>query len=419
MKKFSGKLFFVILTLLISLPVSADNPRQLFTKYANSLYQIKVLERISRRKSAIGSGFVIRDNGLMVTNYHVVSKYVQEPDKYYLEALSVDNKSIAITVEDIDVINDLALLSFKTSAHPALKLRDSPLRKGDPIYSMGNPLDLGTAVVPGTYNGYTSQSFYQRIHFTGAINPGMSGGPVLDRTGKVVGVNVATAGNQVGFLVVVDKLRQLLGEYDGRGKKKLDLQARIRQQLLANQQRMMRAVLDSKWKTTQLGKAKVLKEIAPFLPCWGDKSHSNKEKEKFITVSVNCLPKENIYINPWFRTGMIEVQYKWVENKSLNPMQFSNLMERFYGGARAGNQASEKDVSEFTCHESFIKNPDQRVALCTRAYKKYRDLFDVLYISTTVGFNDQGLMSHFTLSGVERDMAMQFTRRFMEAGQWQ
>lgn len=418
MNKILIKLLAVMVFTGNSLVANADSPRQLFAKYADRLYQIKVIEKTSGRKSAIGSGFVVRSNGLMVTNYHVISKYVQEPDKYYLEALSGNNRTEKITVEDIDVVNDLALLKTGRKGHTYLKLRHEPLSKGDPIYSMGNPLDLGTAVVPGTYNGYTSQSFYQRIHFTGAVNPGMSGGPVLDQSGNVVGVNVATAGNQVGFLVVVDKLISLLREYDKRDNKPLNMHARIRQQLLINQARMMKLVLDSKWKTTRLGEAMVLKEIAPFLPCWGDKSSSQKKREKFTSVSINCMPKENIFVSQWFQTGMIEVQYKWVENHELTPMQFSTLMQQFYGSARAGNRASEKDVTDYVCHEGFVENPDQRVTLCTRAYRNYKDLYDVLYISTSVGFNDKGLMSHFTLSGVEQKLALQFTRRFMEAGKW-
>jgi len=410
----------VFLLLTLSLPAHADNPRQLFSKYADRLYQIKVLEKTSSRKSAIGSGFVVRPDGLMVTNYHVISKFMEEPDKYFLEAVSVKNKSKKIIVQDIDVVNDLALVKLVGQAKdwPYLKVASKPMRKGDPIYSMGNPLDLGASVVPGTYNGLTDQSYYQRIHMTGAINSGMSGGPVLNGSGKVIGVNVATAGNQIGFLVVADKLSKLLNEYDRRGKPPADFQLRIQQQLIANQRQMMRAVMASNWKTVQLGKASVLKEIAPFLPCWGDKSRSRKKKEKYSTVSVNCVAKENIYLNQWFRSGMIEVQYKWVNNISLTPMQFSTVMGTLYGSARAGNRASERDVTEFSCHEGFVDEPDERVALCTRAYKKYPDLYDVLYIASTVGVSDQGLMSHFTLSGVEKKTAMQFIKRFMEASQW-
>lgn len=411
-------LIIFLTSLFISHTSGADTAQQLFSKYADRLYQIKVIEKLSSRKSAIGSGFLVRADGLMVTNYHVISKYIHDPDKYYLEALSVDNKVEAISVEDIDVVNDLALVRFDGRNKPFLELTAKALKKGDPIFSMGNPLDLGAAVVPGTYNGFTKQSFYQRIHFTGSINPGMSGGPVLNSRGKVMGVNVATAGNQIGFLVVAEKLLKLLADYQGRGGKPVDYQQRIREQLLENQRHLMNTVLSADWKTISLGDARVLNEIVPFIPCWGDKGRSGKDKERFITVSISCMPKETIYLNHGFTTGKIEVQYRWAENISLTSLQFSSLMEKLYGGAMPGNRARKEDITEYACHEGFVAKPDSRTVLCARAYKKYSGLFDILYISTTVGHAGKGLISHFTLSGVEQETAMRFIKRFMEAGRW-
>lgn len=415
MRRFSSLIF---LFSLLSLPVCADTAQQLFATYADRLYQIKVVEKLSKRKSAIGSGFLVTGDGLLVTNYHVISKYIHEPDKYYLEAMSVGNKVESVTVEDFDVINDLALIKFSGKSRPYLKISGKVMRKGDPIYSLGNPLDLGTAVVPGTYNGFTKQSYYKRIHFTGAINPGMSGGPVLDSRGQVVGVNVATAGNQVGFLVVADKLIDLLNSYRARGNKRIDYQQHIHQQLIKNQQQLMDTVLSADWKTIPLGDARVLNEIVPFIPCWGDKGRTNKKKEQYITVSIECRPKEVVYLKQGFSTGMIEVQYSWAKNISLTSLQFSTLMEGLYGGAGPGNSAHEKDVTEYVCHEGFVAQPDERAVFCTRAYKKYKGLYDVLYISTTVEFADKGLISHFTLSGVEKTQAMHFLKRFMETRQW-
>src|SRR5438046_9463079 len=68
---------------------------------------------------------------------------------------------------------------------------------------MGNPLDLGFTITEGIYNGLVEHSYNERIHFTGALNPGMSGGPAVTGEGNVIGVNVATrrGGQLVSFLV--------------------------------------------------------------------------------------------------------------------------------------------------------------------------------------------------------------------------
>src|SRR5260370_17484180 len=68
---------------------------------------------------------------------------------------------------------------------------------------MGNPLDLGFTIIEGTYNGLVERSYNDRVHFSGALNPGMSGGPTVNGEGLVVGINVATrrGGQLVSFLV--------------------------------------------------------------------------------------------------------------------------------------------------------------------------------------------------------------------------
>ena len=76
------------------------------------------------------------------------------------------------------------------------------MSQGERIYSLGNPLDIGFAVIEGTYNGLVERSFYPTIFFAGSLNPGVSGGPTLDQQGRVIGINVAARrdGEQVSFL---------------------------------------------------------------------------------------------------------------------------------------------------------------------------------------------------------------------------
>ena len=58
------------------------------------------------------------------------------------------------------------------------------MSQGERIYSLGNPLDVGFAVIEGTYNGLVERSFYPTIFFAGSLNPGVSGGPTLDQQGS-------------------------------------------------------------------------------------------------------------------------------------------------------------------------------------------------------------------------------------------
>ena len=80
------------------------------------------------------------------------------------------------------------MLKTDYKAAKSFQLQQQTSVQGATVYSLGNPHDLGLIVVPGTYNGLQKHSFYPRIHFTGAVNAGMSGGPTVDAAGKVVGV---------------------------------------------------------------------------------------------------------------------------------------------------------------------------------------------------------------------------------------
>ena len=84
------------------------------------------------------------------------------------------------------------------------------LSKGDRVLALGHPRDLGLSIVEGTYNGQVEHVLTPRLHFTGPLNPGMSGGPAVTPAGALVGVNVATMGEELAFLVPAEFVTRLL-----------------------------------------------------------------------------------------------------------------------------------------------------------------------------------------------------------------
>ncbi|MCK4950461.1 MAG: trypsin-like peptidase domain-containing protein [Gammaproteobacteria bacterium] len=416
--RFLEKLIFVfVLTCAFSAAHAEDMARSLYKKNSEYLYQIKVVELVSNKKSSIGSGFLVSANGLVATNYHVISSYIQNPGKYRIEFIAQNNERSDLTVEDIDVVNDLALLKSDISSETFLELSPEMPGNGEFIYSLGNPQDLGSAVVPGTYNGYIASSFYKRIHFTGSLNPGMSGGPVLNQAGTVIGINVATSGNQISYLISVNKLKALMDEYVTRKMPPKDFNNRIHEQLIANQKKLMDNILSADWGKTSLGDTEVLSKLSEFVSCWGTQKDQKKE-DKYSAVSIDCQMKEDIFIDRFFNTGKVGYQYKWLQSISLNPVQFYSLIERFYARVFSGNRAEKDDVHPYKCNEAFISGPDQRVVFCSRAYKDYAGLYDVVLVSTTVHKNDRALLSYFSMSGIEKDPALRFAERFLGETKW-
>ncbi len=416
------KAIALIFTLIVSsYSVATEQAEEIFAQLTPSLYQIKLIDKASGEKSSIGSGFQITSDGLIATNYHVISSFARHPDKYRMEYLDNQGRSDTLTLESVDVINDLALVKRKvTEQMEYFQLSKSTPHKGEKLYSLGNPHDLGMIVVPGTYNGLKKESFSDRIHFTGSINSGMSGGPVVNKNAEVVGINVATSGNQIGFLVPHDKLIALFNQYQQSPPENIAKQ--MAEQLTASQQELMSTLLNSDWQIKQLGSKGMIPIIdVPFIRCWGD-SNADKEDALILAAVANCSLDENTYISSRFFTGSIEIEYRYMQAKELSDNKFYHLYRQQIARAGAGNRAGKDDVSEYQCHHDLVMPENKAITnksiFCTRAYKDFPELYDVLYLAASIDKGRQALVSHFTLAGVNQENAMAFTRKFMEAVSW-
>ena len=424
LQKNKGILFslYCISTLLISVGShgESETARNLFADYRSAILQIRIIDLSSGSKSAIGSGFPIDSGGLIATNYHVIEMAASEPQQYRIEYLTDSNQTGPLTLVDVDVVNDLALVKAELLVAEPLQLAATEPEAGVPVYALGNPLDLGLTVVPGTYNGINKSSYYPRVHFTGSLNSGMSGGPTLNEQGQVVGINVATAGNQVSFLVPSGRLQQLAADYRTRGRAIDDISQHIGSQLIADQQQKFSRLLAADWPLIELGEARVLEELPPFVKCWGGSTNAST-KAQFLNAARSCRSEDNIYLNAGFETGILEYQFFWLETDQLNSWQFYTAYEQLFADFVPGNRAGEEDVTEFHCDNSFVTSATGRqnkVVFCTRAYKDYPGLYDSLLLQGSVDSSSKAFISHFTLAGLSRENSLAFARKFMEIPQW-
>jgi len=142
-----------------------------------------------RRTTAVGSGFIIDSEGLVVTNYHVVE------DAEEIEVVFDDGTRIPATLKGHDKKTDLALLEIRTDKPlPFVKFGDSDAaRVGDWVIAIGNPFGLGGSTTSGIISarGRDIQAgpLDDFIQIDAPINRGNSGGPLFNTRGEVIGVN--------------------------------------------------------------------------------------------------------------------------------------------------------------------------------------------------------------------------------------
>ena len=169
-----------------------------------------------RRSSALGSGFVISEDGFVVTNNHVI----ESADEISIEFFS--GETLAAEVVGTDPKVDIALLKVKTDKPlPFVKFGDSDTaRVGDWVLAMGNPLGQGFSLSAGIVsarNRALSGTYDDYIQTDAAINRGNSGGPLFNLDGEVVGVNTAilspTGGSiGIGFSMASNVVKRVVDQ---------------------------------------------------------------------------------------------------------------------------------------------------------------------------------------------------------------
>jgi serine protease Do len=172
-----------------------------------------------------GSGFLISDDGYILTNYHVV-----EGASRIRVKLSGDRREHTADVIGSDPSTDLALIKIKSDSRlPVLPLGDSDaIRVGDWVLAVGNPLNYDHTVTAGVVSakgrklGDLSRDFSldSFIQTDAAINFGNSGGPLVNLAGEAIGVNTAisSVGQGIGFAVPINVAREIMGQLKSKGR---------------------------------------------------------------------------------------------------------------------------------------------------------------------------------------------------------
>ncbi|TSC74848.1 MAG: protease Do [Parcubacteria group bacterium Gr01-1014_44] len=202
--------------------------RQFFTP-SECTVQPTPSPQTQRQQVGAGTGFLVRADGLIVTNKHVV-----DIDKADFTILTNDGGKYPAKVLAKDPLHDLALIKIEPSAgstsspqagesFPVLPVGDSDnLQIGQSVIAIGNALgEFSNTVSRGVISGLsrsimartatTSEKLDQLIQTDAAINPGNSGGPLLNLRGEVIGVNTAIVqgAQSVGFAIPINQIKKL------------------------------------------------------------------------------------------------------------------------------------------------------------------------------------------------------------------
>jgi len=175
-----------------------------------------------RPRTALGSGFIVSPDGYVVTNHHVVREAAQ------IVVRTADHREHPAKLVGGDPKTDLALLKIDRADLPTLPFGDSDrLDVGEPVMAIGNPFGLEQTVTTGIVSAKErfigSGPYDDFIQTDASVNPGNSGGPLVDARGALVGINSAIFSQTGGwagisFAIPVNLAKQVLPQLRERGR---------------------------------------------------------------------------------------------------------------------------------------------------------------------------------------------------------
>ena len=388
------------------------------------LLQVRTLLKTQDSQSSVGSGFLVEEGGLLVTNYHVVSQYALQPDRHRLVYATVDGRQGALQLLAFDVVHDLALLRAADPAPlagrgaVALRPADEPLPRGARIFALGNPLDVGFAVAEGSYNGPVERSFLETLFFGGSLSAGMSGGPALDEHGRLIGVNVAARrdGEQVSFLVPAEPVRSLLAR--GRGAVAITAPAwpEITRQLLAHEALLTERFTALPWRSAGHPRYAIPVPQETFMRCWGRGSPQAVRGLRFERS--DCTMDSRIFVSGALLTGFLSVRHEAYDGGRLGALRFA---ERYSDSFR--NEFMGRDDRHRTAPRCVERSVDRdglplRAVVCLRAYKKLEGLHDLSVLVATLDGSEVGVQGRFDARGVSLASAQRLTAHYLDGFAW-
>lgn len=221
---------------VVTIVVSKDLPKiggYYFLPFGDKNFVVPEIQKGKSEKKKIGggSGFIVSDNGYVLTCQHVVS----DKDAEYSVVLE-PTKTCPAKVISRDPINDVAILKVRGGSFPCLELGDSEeIKLGEPVIAVGNALGefqdtISAGIVSGLsrfITAYQAQGQAARlkglIQTDAAINPGNSGGPLINMEGKVIGINTAMAlgAQNIGFAIPINYAKKDLEQVKKYGEMKM------------------------------------------------------------------------------------------------------------------------------------------------------------------------------------------------------
>jgi serine protease Do len=410
--------------------LASESAQRIYEQARRALVRVRTLVNAQSSQSTVGSGFVVSEQGHILTNYHVVSQAALQPQRYRLSFSTTGGEEGDLDLLAFDVVHDLALVQVRQwrarapwAGGLSFRPQGQAMMRGERMFALGNPLDVGFAVVEGNYNGWVERSFLPQIFFSGSLNPGMSGGPALDEQGRVIGVNVATSreGQQVSFVVPAEHAQALLARVLQAPKPPQPMTEavypEVARQLLQHQKHLTQRFKALPWRWASHARYRIPVPADEFMRCWG--TASSADSKGLIFERSDCQMDSAVFVNDHILTGSLSVRHEVYDGRKLGALRFAKVYSDSFRNEQFG--FSSRDLTGPRCTERYVDRDGLalRAVVCLRAYKKLVGLYDLSVLLTSVDASLEGVQGRFDAHGVSFDSALLLSEHYVQGFAWQ
>ena len=274
-------------------------------------------------------------------------------------------------------------------------------------------------IVDGKYNGLLKKAIYERIQMSTPINGGMSGGPTVNSSGEVIGVNVSVlvGSDNISFSVPGDKASSMLKNYKKSGKAldEKDTDKTVEKQLKEIEISLMSDLKGNKKDTTELGQWHYATPPKS-LKCWTT-SKINKKKE-YERNRQSCYLRDAAYIRSGHYSGSYELKHTTVKNLKFNGIQFYNYIEYLFDNISIAeniylNYYKSDDLSGYSCNETVIVNDNNipfKLVYCINTFLRYEGLYRAKVRAASLSGSDTAIIFTAKLDGFSAENIKNFIK---------
>jgi serine protease Do len=394
-----------------------------FERIKGSLFTIEIHSGKEDAKNALGSGYLISRDGLVVTNYHVVGSYVEEPDRYRIRARN-HTGDYAATLVGFDLENDLALLRVSGVPSPPLPLAAALPPPASPVTAYGNPHGLGLSLIEGIFNGFAEKGVVERMLLSMPLNSGMSGGPILNPAGEVIGTNVSVMwdSDSLSFGVPVTKIAAL------RAAAPLTLEPAVLREEVTRQLAAVEAATEARavapfaeagrLSRVSVGAVETLKPPDVFA-CWDD---TEEYKDQGITKSrYGCDLQFTPSVERLGEVGAVEILVEHFTSVTSRYGFYASLEAHGPTHLEAAARAPENGVwSAPQCVSERVRVGDLvwHVNTCLAAYVRQPGFFDFDMVATTLTRGREAAYVALHMKAFKPASYDRLARALLEGARW-